>query len=281
MTIATPTVGLALGGGGARGYSHIHALEAFDDLGIRPVAIAGTSIGAIIGSLYAAGLSSQDIREFAKERFRNRYRVMADLLRMKPENARRFLSEGGIRLGEINVERVLSVLLPGDIPNDFAQLDIPLKVVATDFHRQCQHVFQSGELLPALAASSAIPALFRPVLVNGEVYIDGGTTNPTPFDTLSGMADIIVAIDVSGLPRKKLGRHPRKVDVLTASSHIMQQSITRAKADQFRPDILLRAEVSGVRVHDFMRLQKVLDSSEPLRETLKNQLSAAIEDFTG
>ena len=150
-----PTIGLALGGGGARGFAHIHALEAFDDLGLRPNVVAGTSMGAIVGAAYAAGMSGADVLDFAQERFRNRLRLTADLLRMKPENARQFLDHGGLRLGEINVERVITVLLPRSFPTDFRHLVTPLKVIATDFHDRSEHVFESGPLIPALAASSA------------------------------------------------------------------------------------------------------------------------------
>jgi NTE family protein len=162
----------------------------------------------------------------------------------------------------------------------FGELRIPLKVVATNFHSQGDAVFEKGPLLPALAASSAIPALFRPVIVEGEVYIDGGITNPTPFDTLADEVDIVVAIDVSGFPAGPRGRRPRKVDVLLASSHIMQQSIIRAKALRFQPDILIRPNVEGFRIHDFVKIERILEASQPLREKLKSDLSSAIRKWS-
>ncbi|MGL4404350.1 MAG: patatin-like phospholipase family protein, partial [Notoacmeibacter sp.] len=192
-----PTIALALGGGGARGLAHIHALLALDDLGIKPVAISGTSIGALVGVGYASGMKASDISDFMLKSLGNRTELMARLWRLRPKGL------GGVQVrfngpGRVDLESVLKVFLPEKLPATFEELPIPLTVIATDYYAQKAAVFNSGELLPAIAGSAAIPALFRPIVHNGRVLIDGGITNPVPFDVLNGKAGITLAIDVVG-----------------------------------------------------------------------------------
>ena len=91
--MAEPTVAIALGAGGARGLAHVHALEALDDLGIKPAAMSGTSMGAIMGAGYASGLSAEEIQAYIRERFRNRVKLLADLWRTRPDTVRAFIAE--------------------------------------------------------------------------------------------------------------------------------------------------------------------------------------------
>ncbi len=277
--MSEPTVALALGAGGARGIAHVHALAAFDDLGLRPVAIAGTSIGAIMGAAYASGMSAGEIHSYVHERFQNRLELLADMWKLRPERVSQFLEEGGPRLGEINIERVVDQFLPSQIVTDFSQLQIPLQVIATDYYAHCDHVFGSGSLHLALAASAAIPAVFLPVKIEGDVFIDGGMTNPVPFDKLAGSADIIVAVDVSGGPQGERGKRPGKVDVVYAASQLMQLSIVRAKTEHYQLDICMRPNIARFRALDFLKTDRILNGSLPLREDLKRELGAAMDDF--
>ncbi|MEP3275655.1 MAG: patatin-like phospholipase family protein [Stappiaceae bacterium] len=275
-----PKIAIALGAGGARGIAHIHALQALDDLGITPVAITGTSIGAIMGAAFASGMTGEDIHEYVDQLFNNRRQLLARLFKIRPESVRQFMDDGGIRFGEINIERVLEVFLPPDIPENYSELNIPLRVVATDYYQNRDRFFSEGLLRPTLAASAAMPAIFLPVIIDGHVFIDGGTTNPAPFDDLSTLADIVVAIDVSGGPKGDPGTRPGKIDVVYAASQLMQQSIVRAKAETHRVDILLRPDVADFRVLDFLRTSHVLDQSKALRDDLKRALSLAIDNFS-
>ncbi|MEM9442654.1 MAG: patatin-like phospholipase family protein, partial [Pseudomonadota bacterium] len=196
----TPKIALALGGGGARGIAHIHVLEVLDELGIQPVALAGTSMGAVIAAGYAAGMSGAAIRDYVLETFHHRKELLGKLWKLRPESLKTFFSDGGLRLGDINIERVMEIFLPPDLPDDFDSLKIPLAVVATDYYRQKQAILTHGRLRSAIAASAAIPALFRPVIIDDTVLVDGGMTNPTPHDILVGSADIVIAVDVVGGP---------------------------------------------------------------------------------
>ncbi len=274
--MADPTVAVALGAGGARGLAHIHALQALDDLGVVPVAMSGTSIGSIMAAGYASGLSGADIHDYARERFRNRFKLLGDLWHTRPDTVRAILRETGGGGGEINIERVLQRFLPDGIAARFEDLRFPVSVVATDYYGHCDKVFTRGPLRPALAASSAIPAVFKPMIIDGAVLIDGGMTNPMPFDLLGGKADIVVAVDVCGGPRGERGKRPTKIDVMYASIQLMQLSITKAKAQSNQLDIYIRPEVERFRVLDFLKTNTILEATVSVREELKRKLDKAM-----
>ena len=179
-----PSFAVAFGGGGARGLAHIHVIEALDELGIRPTAIAGSSIGAIMGAGMAAGMTGKDIHAYAHSVLSRRAEVASRMWRARPGSIGEMV-EGGFRVGQFNIERILKAFLPDAIPEDFAELKIPLKVTATDFFGHGLAVIESGDLYSALAASAAIPAVFRPVSRDGRLLIDGGIYNPVPFDLIS------------------------------------------------------------------------------------------------
>ncbi|MFD0916956.1 patatin-like phospholipase family protein [Pseudahrensia aquimaris] len=271
-----PTIALALGAGGARGLAHIHALAALDELGLKPVALAGTSIGSIMAAAYASGMRAAEIETFAKDRFRIGTDLLSDIWRLRPGSFAEFMKAGGPRLGELNVEKIVDVFLPAAIPATFEQLAIPLTAVATDYYAHSPAVFSAGPLKPALAASAAVPAVFNSVIVDGTVYVDGGITNPVPFDQLAGKADIVIGIDVAGGPEGTPGKRPSKIDVLYASSQLMQRSIAKAMAQNYQVDIFLRPDVGRFRVLDFGKSIAILKHTRPFRDELKSAIEAAI-----
>jgi NTE family protein len=271
--VSLPTIALALGGGGARGIAHIHVFDVLDELGLKPVAVAGTSIGAVMGAGYAAGMSGAAIRDYALKTFRHRQELLAKLWQLRPESLTDFLAKGGLRLGEIDIERVMEVFLPPDLPSDFADLKIPFAVIATDYYGQRQAILTSGRLKTAVAASAAIPAIFRPVVVDGTVLIDGGMTNPTPHDVLAGSADIVIAVDVVGGPEGEPGERPGKIDVLFGSSQLLMGTIAAAKRQISPPDILIEPSVGQFRVLDFLKTETILEASIGIRDELRLALS--------
>lgn len=269
----TPTIALALGGGGARGLAHIHALLALDDLGVKPVAISGTSIGAIIGVGFAAGMEAQDILEFMVKSLGNRGELLARLWKLRPKGL------GGVQIrfngpGRVDLESVLKVFLPEQLPQSFGELNIPLTVIATDYYAQKPAVFSTGPLLPALAGSAAIPALFRPIMHQGRVLIDGGIANPVPFDVLKGKADITIAIDVVGGPSGPANALPSPVDALFGASQLMMQTIIAEKLRHGAPDIFLRPKVDSWRVMDFLKIREILDQTKGFRDEVKIAVDA-------
>ncbi|MCV9962996.1 patatin-like phospholipase family protein [Pararhizobium sp. BT-229] len=269
-----PTVAIAFGGGGARGLAHIHVIEALDELGIRPVTIAGSSIGAIMGAGMAAGLRGEEIRDHTLATVGRRKEIINRLWSLRPSSFAQAVTNG-FRVGQFNIERILPAFLPDRVPKDFAGLTIPLRVMTTDYYGQTERVHQSGDLHQALAASAALPAVFMPVRIDGRVMIDGGIYNPVPFDHLMGLADIVIGVDVVGGPDGDGETMPSLIDSMFGASQLMMQSIITMKMKAHPPDILLRPEVGRFRVMDFLKAQEVLAATAPVKDQLKTALDAA------
>ncbi|KAB2849195.1 MAG: patatin-like phospholipase family protein [Hyphomicrobiaceae bacterium] len=275
------SIGLALGGGTSRGLAHIIAVETLDELGLRPAVVAGTSIGSIMGAACASGMPGSDMRQFIEELFGSR----RELLRRLSQRGLSTIAEiwNPRTPALINLEGVLSALLPRDIPGTFEALKIPLAVVATDFYGQGETVMTDGPLIPALAASAAIPAVFKPVRYKGRVLIDGGFVNPVPFDLLRGRADIIVGVDVSGevmLPDGAADTHmPSSLEASIGAFHITLRSIVREKLKREAPDILIRARVGSFAAFDFYRFKEILAASEPVKDELKRGLDRRLNEI--
>jgi NTE family protein len=276
----SPTFGVAFGGGGARGLAHIHIIEALDELGIKPVAIAGSSIGSIMGAGMASGMTGAEIHGYARSILGSRAEVAARMWRSRPGTIAEAM-QGGIRVGQFNIERILKAFLPEAIPQTFDALKIPLKVTATDYFGHKLAVLAEGELHSALAASAAIPAVFRPVVRNGCLLIDGGIYNPVPFDLLEKDADIIIAIDVVGAPSDAERKHPTTVDLMYGASQLMMQSIIANKLQQSRPDILIRPKVSKYRVLDFLKIEALMAETAEIKDELKRAVDKAVARHGG
>lgn len=268
-----PSIGLALGGGGARGLAHVVMLEAFDELGLKPRVIAGTSIGAVIGAAYASGLTAREIRAQMEEVLSVRFDLIRDLFtaraRTLPRVSRLFSPLNAV----LSPEALLDVIYPARVARDFSELKIPLKVVATDFYGLEAEVFVSGPLRQAVAASMALPAIFEPIVIDNRAFIDGGLVNPLPFDLVREGTDLTVAIDVSGVPVPAPDRaHPTATESLFAASFIFERTIIREKLKSQQPDILMQAGTSHFQLLDIWRLEEILSAAEPAKEELKAKL---------
>ncbi|MER8982172.1 patatin-like phospholipase family protein [Mesorhizobium sp. M0870] len=274
----SPTFGIAFGGGGARGLAHIHVIEALDELGIKPVAIAGSSIGAIMGAGMAAGMTGKEIHDYARSILGRRAQVASRMWRARPGTIAEAMQ---VRVSQFNVERVLKAFLPEAIPETFAELKIPLKVTATDYFGHKLAVFEDGDLHSALAASAAIPAVFRPVTRDGRLLIDGGIYNPVPFDLIENDADIIIGVDVVGAPEEADRKQPTSVDLMFGATQLMMQSIIANKLKQCRPDILVRPAVSKYRVLDFLKIDALMSDTADIKDELKRQVEKVLEARAG
>ncbi|KQT87975.1 patatin-like phospholipase family protein [Aurantimonas sp. Leaf443] len=272
-----PPFALALGGGGARGIAHIHVLEAMDELGVRPARIAGSSIGAMMGAGYAAGLTGADIRAHTLETFVHRRAVAARVWQARPTSLRDFFADGGVRFGQLNAVRLLKVFLPSAIPERFEDLSIPLGVMATDFFAHVECEIDSGDLVSALAGSIALPAVFRPVRREDRVLIDGGIFNPLPFDRLSGQGRAVVAVDVNGAPQARGGLLPTPMEAMVGASQLMMMSIIETKLRVDPPDLVFRPDVSAFRVFDFLRTPEILSATSGLKEDAKRALARLLD----
>ena len=273
----TQTIAIALGSGGARGLSHILVLEALDELGIKPVAIAGASIGALIGAVYASGVPAKDIHALAAGLLRNRGEIMRRLLAARIGRISDLF--GG--LGNpvmLDAERFVGSFMPDLVPEDFEQLEIPLQVVATDYWERREKMFDHGPIRPAVAASLAIPGLIRPVAHHGHTLVDGGAVNPLPFDLLRTKADIVLAVDITGGHSGKSNERgvPGPFEAMFATLQIMASSVVGEKLKSGAPDILIRPNVDAFRVLDFFRATAILKAAEPVKDEVKRRLEAVL-----
>ena len=230
-----PRVAIALGGGGARGIAHVLALEALDEMGICPVAIAGTSMGAIIGGAYAAGIEGRAIRTHILRVLRNRSDVMSKLLRARVGRFADLVLRGRGNPVLLDPEICLDLFWPAEMPDCFEDLAIKTIVVATNYLDRNEVAYDAGPLRPAVAGSMAIPGLFRPVIFGDGVLIDGGAVNPLPYDLLFGLADIILAVDVTLGGRSSKRRAPSPFGSMFGAAQIMQGAITASKNQTARP----------------------------------------------
>ena len=267
------TVAVALGGGGARGLAHICVLQILDELGIRPVAIAGTSIGAIIGIAYAAGYSGDELRRHAESLFRSRLKLTRRLLKARARRPRRFLIDFAHPV-LIDGAKFLDAFWPAGVPERFEDLQIPCRVVATDFARRKEVVFSSGALRSAVAGSMAMPGLVQAAPSNVGYLIDGGVVNPLPYNHLWGMADIIVAVDLSGSAVRKQHRKgpPSPGETLVVASQMMVNDLTARMLSERKPDVLVRPPVKQFLASSIFKSSRILAAGDACRDELIAQL---------
>ena len=276
-----PSIGLVLGGGGARGLAHILVLEVLDELGIRPKLIVGTSIGALFGVVYATGLSGKRIRAMTVETLSRRFDLARQLFAARSDPVQKVLRLLPLRSSLLNPSALLELLTPEIDDRSFADLNIPVKVVATDLGRHETVVIEEGPIREAVAASIAIPLIFTPVLRAGRTLVDGGLVNPLPFEVAAAHADITVAIDVSGASREKeLGVKPTAVEVLMQSVQIMQKTITRQKMMHHRPDVYIDVDLDKFGALEFWRAEEILEAAAPVKDKLRRQLARVLGSQT-
>jgi NTE family protein len=266
---------LALGGGAAKAFAHIPVLEAMDDLGVRPAEIAATSMGAILGGFYASGMSGREIREFTVELFTRKTQLLQKLFL---RNGRTWASLFDITRPAIIDPLVLfETLFPPGLAEGFSDLKMPMKIVATDFHTQSQAVLDSGPLLPAIAASSALPVLLTPVRIDGRVLIDGGFVNPTPFDVLTGNGNHTVAVDVTGSDTVESDKLPSGMDTWIGSFSITLHSLVAAKLACNKPDLLIEPPIGRFKTMEFFRVEDILSAAQPAGESFKRGIAALLD----
>ena len=270
-------IGLALGGGGAKGLAHIPILETLDEMGVRPHVIAGTSIGAIMGALYASGISGADIRKGVAKLLISKNDSLKEVLTRK-ELLRWFdfidpdFGRGGLFKGE----RFLRYLFDLTQKTTFEELEIPLKIVATDYWTSEEVVLESGDLISAVKASMSLPGIFTPVERDGLILIDGGGVNPVPYGLLMEECDVVVAIDVLG--KRMPGKHkmPWKFDAVISTFQIMQESIVSEKLARAKPDVYIKPEIDNVEILEFFKVDKIYEQTKPAQAQLRDELEKVL-----
>lgn len=268
-------IGVALGSGAARGLAHIPYIEAIDELGLTPSIIAGSSIGALIGSGWANGMTGAELREHALSVLGSLQQIATTYWSRSSFNLTRLLSTG-LSI-QVDSEGVTHAFLPEGFPDDFVELKVPFVAIATDYYAWREVVFSTGSLRQAIAASMAIPSLFRPVAANGSYFMDGGVTNPLPLAHISGKCDVTIGIDVQRSPDPTLAiREPNPIDAAVVATEIMSQRLVDATVASYHPDIYVHAEVGPFGGSEFWRVREILDHASGSKDAFKRAVAGAI-----
>jgi NTE family protein len=268
-------VGLALGGGGVRGLAHISVLETLDELGVRPSIIAGTSMGAIVGALYASGMSGREIKEHVKRHIILKDDTWHDVIEKRADLLKwlNVFSADFSRGGFLKTQRFFKYILSEIRKSTFEELEIPLLVITADFWTAEEVVFETGDLLLPVQASMAVPGIFAPVSIGGRVLVDGGVVNLVPYDHLLDRADVTVAVDVSRTRAQSIKEVPSAMESVLGALDIMQKAALAEKMKYRKPDIYLHPEMRAVRMLEFTKIEEVFVQAAPAVEALKRQLA--------
>lgn len=267
---------VALGAGGARGFAHILVVEAMDELGLKPKAIAGASMGAVVGAAWAAGLPAKDMRQHLLRLLASRADVMSRVLMCRVGRFSDLFAGQFQNPMLLDGERILDLFWPKAVPDRFEDLAIPFTAVATDFFGRRARRFSQGPLAPAVAASMAIPGLVKPIELQGMVLIDGGATDPLPYRSLVGNGDFVIACDVTGGPAPEAATMPSAFEAMFGAAQIMQGAITAEILKTAKPDLILRPNVDRFRALDFFYASEILTASEPLKDEIKRTLETRL-----
>ena len=226
-----PRLGLALGGGAARGFAHIGVIQVLEEAGIRPDLVVGTSAGSLVAALYAAGLTGGELAVLARQMDENTLTDWA------------FPGRGLIR-GEA-LARFVRDHTGG---RSIDQMKLPLGIVATDLDSGEPILFRVGDTGAAVRASSAVPAVFQPVRISGREYVDGGLVSPVPVRFARQMgATLVLAVDISQAPEGGPTGDPFRMLLQTFA--IMGKSINRLELRD--ADLVLRPALAGMAGADF------------------------------
>jgi NTE family protein len=272
------TLGLALGGGGARGAAHVGVLQELYEMGIRPDLVTGTSIGGLVGALVAAGLSTAE---------------MADTLESLSFN--RIYSLPGRKPALVNNQRLEKLLVKKIGRPTFADLEIPLAVVVTDLVRREEVVLSEGDVVSAVLATTAFPIALPPIEREGRMLVDGGILNNTPFDVAYHMgATAVLAIDLSNsapygtpIPRASKGNLLTRLLTLTSRQPLYQtlattaDILTAANVEARRaarpPTVLLRPDIGTLGLFEFHRTQEGISVGRETARAAADELAALMD----
>jgi NTE family protein len=180
--------------------------------------------------------------------------------------------------GLLKGEKFLSFLYDQMKVDSFEELVIPFKVVATDFWRNEQVVFDSGDLLQAVRSSMAIPYVFTPVVIDDRVLVDGGLVNNVPHDLLSDNCDIKIAVDIMGEHSTPKTKIPSPIDAIFHTYEVMQDSIANAKLEAHPVDIYMRPPLMDIDVLDFYKAEAIYEQGLQIKDEFKRKLEHLLED---
>ncbi|WP_121609363.1 patatin-like phospholipase family protein [Mesobacillus foraminis] len=242
-----PKIGLALGSGGARGFAHLGVIKVLRDEGIPIDMIAGSSMGAMVGCFYGAGLDVDRLYKLSRA-FKRKY----------------YLDFTVPKMGFIAGKRVKELIRIFTHGKEIQELDIPVAVVATDLVSGEKVVFKDGPIADAVRASIAIPGIFTPEKLDGRLLIDGGVIDRIPVSVMKEMgADIVIAVDVSHV--KTNAEITSIFDVIMQSIDIMQMELVATR--EIASDIMIKPRVEMYSSRAFTNIDDIIANGE--KETVK------------
>lgn len=226
-----PRIGLALGGGAARGFAHIGVLQVLEEQGIRPDLVVGTSAGSLVAALYAAGKTPTEMQSMA--------------MSLDESSITDWVFPGRSLLKGEALARFVRTQTGG---KQIEAMRMPLGIVAADLQTGDPILFRKGDPGTAVRASSAVPAVFEPVRIQGREYIDGGAVSPIPVRFARQMgAEVVIAVDISAIPQGQSTR--RAVDILLQTFNIMGHAISQHELVD--ADVVMRPKLEGIGSADF------------------------------
>lgn len=235
-------IGLALGGGAARGFAHVGVIAVLEEAGLRPQVVVGTSAGSLVAAIYATGKTSAQLQQTA---LGMQEVAMTDW--MLP-----IIGKGVFRGDALG--RYVNQLVEGRLIENMA---IPLGIVATDLNSGKAVLFRSGDTGTAVRASSAVPAVFVPVRISGREYVDGGLVSPVPVRFARQMgADVVIAVDISSPPEGNPAGDT--LQILLQTFAIMGKSINQYELKE--ADVVVRPSLTGLKSADFSARKLAIDS---------------------
>lgn len=285
-----PKIGLVLSGGGARGAAHIGVIKVLEELRVPIDCIAGSSMGSIIGGLYASGLSVAEIEktltgvDWSDAFLDDTPREERSFRRKRDDDLYLLKAKAGFKEGSLNLPtgvlqgQKIDLLFKGltlpieEIP-DFNRLRIPFRAVATDIVTGKEVVLDHGDLALAMRASMSVPAVFAPVEIDGRLLVDGGVSNNLPMDVARKMgADILIVVDIS-TPMSPRDELKNALAITNQLTNILTRSNTEAQlATLGKQDILLVPDLKGISSSDFARageaIPRGIASADGRREDL-------------
>lgn len=250
--------GLALGGGGARGYAHVGVMRVLEREGFRPSAIAGTSMGSMIGAVFAAGHNADEVQEVLSQTPIWRFLDLNPL--------------GGV----LNFAEVVRLLEP-HIPRQIEDFPVPFGITATDLITGTEVYFRQGDVFQAIRASIAYPGAINPIWVGHQLLADGGILNQIPVDLARFLgSERVIAVDVTPLqvlrdkPQQKnwwdkifrRGTDVNPIQNVYRSIEIMQIRLAEVKLAVSRPDLILRPSLEGIGLFSFQQQGQAIRDGE-------------------
>jgi NTE family protein len=273
---ARQKIGVALGGGAARGWAHVGVLRGLEALGFRPDVVAGTSAGALVGAAWALG------RMDDFERWLNTLIKPRDLVNYFDFSLRGAILKGGLLKGE----RLFDFFSIHSADRPIEKLAIPFGAVATDLATGAEVWLRAGSLQAAVRASVSIPGLLKPVRIDGRWCVDGSLANPVPVTLCRALgANVVLAVDVNAgafaeqrpfaaqdAGAGKAG-DPTLLEVIERSLHILQERLTRPRLAEDPPDLLITPGVGQIGFLEFHRSQDALEAGRQAVDAVADQLS--------